>query len=280
MLTHGAFQAARHRDAETGLANTIWKGAISVGEVRVPVRLYSAVEERGISFHLLHEQDMVRVNQVMVDADSEEPVEPEAVTRAYHVKGDTYVSVSKSELDSIAPEASREIEIKQVLAADALDPIWYERPYYLGSDGSAPDYGALVEALAEGPWKAIARWVMRKRHYVGSLEAIAGQLVLITLRFADEVVTADVLPAPEGRALDKRERDLADRLVKTLHAEFEAGKYQDEHQQRVIEFIETKARGKAPRLRLARASRVTNSDRLAEMLSASLKQAKRKQRSA
>src|SRR5262245_63576031 len=141
-------------------ARAMWKSAIRFGSVSVPVKLYAAVAEHGMHFHLLHAKDRVRVEQRLVNPRTGEAVEPEAARRGYPIARDEYVVLGADELAALAPEKSREIEITRFVPRDALAPAWYERPYHLGPDGDAGRYLALAEALARRERIGSARGVL------------------------------------------------------------------------------------------------------------------------
>jgi DNA end-binding protein Ku len=141
----------------------------------------------------------------------------------------------------------------------------------LGCDVSL--YFALAKALQSKDREGVARWVMRDKQYIGALNVKDGYLVLVTLRHAEEVISAKELPKPSGRALDAKEIRMAEQLVAALEDEFRPEDYQDEYRERVMQFIEAKAKGRRPKLQSIRQKRAPSS--LVDALSASLKQAKR-----
>jgi len=230
-------------------ARAIWKGVIRVGNVRVPMRLYSAVEDRDVHFRLLHEKDETPVRQEMVNPRTGKPVPSDDVRKGYEVRRGTFVILTDEELDELEPEDSRDVRITRFVDADAIGHEWFERPYYVGPDakGSA-DYFALAQALADAGKQGIARWVMRDREYAGALRVRGRHLVLVTLRHADEVVTPADLEPPPFRKPTEKELRLAEQLVGALEADFDPERYQDEYRKRVLDFVKAKAKGRRPRL--------------------------------
>jgi DNA end-binding protein Ku len=230
-------------------ARAIWKGVIRVGTLRVPIRLYSAVEDRDVHFRLLHEKDQTPVRQEMVNPRSGKPVPSDEIRKGYEVARGTFVILTDEELDALEPDDSRDVRVTRFVGADAIGHEWFERPYYVGPDakGSA-DYFALAQALADAGKEGIARWVMRDREYAGALRARGPHLVLVTLRHADEVVArADLRPPPFRKPTEKELR-LAEQLVGALQADFDPGRYRDEYRKRVLDFVQAKAKGRRPRL--------------------------------
>lgn len=258
------------------MARAIWKGVITFGKAKVPVKLYSAVEERGVHFRLLHEPDLVPVRQEMVNADTGEVVPREQMRRGFEVDRGVYVMLEDEELEDLIPESSRTIEITRFIDATALDHQWYDRPYFLGPDDNKSEYFALADALESTGMEGIARWVMRKRPYVGALRVRDGYLALVTLRSADEVVPASALESPGGRDPDERELKMARQLVEALRGPFEPEQYRDEYRDRVMKLIEAKASGK--RVPRAKAPKRKEAGSLTDALQASLARAKKERK--
>lgn len=252
-------------------ARAIWKAVIRFGEVAVPVKLYSAVEDRDVHFRLLHETDLVPVKQRMVHPGTGDPVPWDEIRRGWETGDGRIVVLEDEELEEVEPEPSRDIEITRFLDPAIVNHQWYDRPYYLGPDGDSDAYFALSEALGEEDVEGIARWVMRKREYQGALRREGEHLMLVTLRNAEEVVSADTLPAPGGRELDPREVDMAEQLVAALSADFEPEAFDDEYRERVMELVESKARGETIELREYRARREPSEEDLTGALEASLR---------
>jgi len=226
------------------MARAMWKGVIRLGEERVPVKLYAAAEDRTVHFRLLHRKDQAPVTQAMVNPHTDEVV-PYAEARRAFVSGEgDMVVLSDDELAEIEPAPSRDIEILQLLPQRAIDHRWYQRPYFLGpDDGADAPYAALAAALASSGREALARWVMRKKEYLGALRVEAGYLMLVSLRYAEEVVSVQDLEAPGGPKLAEKELAMAAQLVEMLTDRFLPREYRDEYRQRIEELIETKARG-------------------------------------
>jgi DNA end-binding protein Ku len=254
-------------------ARAIWKGELKLDSTKVPVKLYSAVKDQTVRFHILDQKSKTRVKQHMVEPGGQE-VTNEEVRKGFEVETGTFVILEKEELEKLAPEESREIEITQFVPPEEIPPEYYDRPYYLGPDGDQTAYFALAEALKNQEKEGVARWIMRKQPYVGALRAEDGHLLLFTLRHAEEVLSAKDLPHPAGRAPDRKELTMAKQLVEMLKGEFDPKDYQDEYRERVMEFVEKKAKGHKPRLHLVKTKRKTTS--LDKVLSKSIEALKKK----
>jgi DNA end-binding protein Ku len=257
-------------------ARAIWKGELKIGATKIPVKLYSGVVDRTVRFHILDDKHLMRVKQHMINADSGDEVNNEEIQKGYELEPGRFVILTGEELASLEPEPSRDIEITEFVPPEAVSPQWYERPYYLAPDGDQKAYFALVEALKNSKREGIAHWVMRNKAYVGALRAEGDYLVLVTLRNAEEVISARDLPKPAGRAPTQKELNMAKQLVELLEGEFDPADYKDEYRKRVMEFIEKKAKGKAPRLHAVKSKRKAGSlDSVLEKSIQSLRKEKR-----
>jgi DNA end-binding protein Ku len=254
-------------------ARALWKAQLVVGRRRIAVSLLSAVQEQAVRLHLLHQQDHVRVKQRMVDAASGDAVAYEDALRGVEVERGRFVVIEPGELAALVPKPSRDIEVVSFVPRDGVDHRWYSRPYYLAPDrGHADDYFALAQALEQTGRDGFARWTMRQREYAGALRLHDGYLALIALRHAGEVVVASELKAPEGRAFDERERELAKKLVGALAGPFEHEPFRDEYRERLLELVEQKRKGKKITARKWQPEKVAD-DSLAAALERSLKSA-------
>jgi len=238
-------------------ARAIWKGELKLGATKVPVRLYSAVQDRTVRFHVLDDRAKKRVKQHMIDPDSGDEVPNEEIQKGYEIEPGSYVILTKEDLEALEPPPSRDIEIVEFVPQAKISQQWYERPYYAGPDGDEKEYFALVEALKNKQSEGIAHWVMRKKYYSGALRAVGDYLFLFTLRDAKEVILADDLAKPTGASPTQKELAMAKQLVEMLKGEFNPADYKDEYRMRVMEFIEKKAKGHAPRLKAVKTKRQT-----------------------
>jgi len=259
-------------------ARAIWKGELKIGSTKIPVKLYSAVVDRTVRFHILDDRHLMRVKQHMVSPDSGEEVTNQEIQKGYEIEPGKFVILTDEDLQSLEPKPSREIEVAEFVPPESINQQWYERPYYLGPDGDMQDYFALAEALENRGREGIARWVMRNKSYIGALRSQDGYLALCTLRTAAEVIYARELPKPAGRAPSAKELNMAKQLVGMLEGEFNPSEFEDEYRKRVMEFIERKAKGQAPRLRAVKTKRRTTS--LDSVLAKSLASLKKEKRAA
>ncbi|HJL17579.1 MAG TPA: Ku protein [Sandaracinaceae bacterium LLY-WYZ-13_1] len=254
-------------------ARAMWKARIRFGDHDVPVKWYAAARDHAVRFRMLDEQSGRPVQQKMVGVESGEPVDRERIRRGYAVAPDTYVLLSEEELAELDPEPSREVTVECFVAASALRAPWIDRPYWLAPDGDAEAYHALAAALAERNVCGIARWVMRKRRYVGAVRAEGPYLMVSTLRRLGEVVPVDAIEAPSV-SVDDKEAALAEQLVEALADDFDPTVFRDEHRARVAALIEDKVRGKKPKAK-KRPRRKKETTSLEDTLQKSLAAAKK-----
>jgi DNA end-binding protein Ku len=253
-------------------ARAMWKAEIVADTLRVPVKLYAAVQDKNIRFRLLHEADMMPVVQQMVNPASGNPVPEEEIRKGLEVEPGVYVTLTDEEQAALDPPESREIMVERVVNREIIDERWYDRPYYLGPDGDTDLYFSLVEAMAGGEKIGIAQWTMRKKRYVGALLSSNGYLMLETLRFTEELVRlADLSPAAH-RAPDNREIALAEQLIAALEDDFNAADYRDEYREQVLDLVKSKSEGKILQFPKQKAAKPTSS--LLNDLEASLKKTK------
>ncbi len=230
------------------MARAIWSGTISFGLLNVPVKLYSAVSRKTIRFNELRESDSSRVRHKRVAEADDKEVPYEEIVRGYEISPDRYVVFSRDELEQLNPAKTRAIEIQDFVDIEQIDPIYFDSPYYLApAEGAEKAYGLLVRAMEASGKAAIARFVLRNKEHLAAIRPMDGVLTLTTMRFADEVVSPkeldDVLPDSSPR-VEKREREMAEKLIDSLAADFKPEKYRDEYREQLLSLIEQKAEGK------------------------------------
>lgn len=249
-------------------ARAIWKGVIRFEDVELPVKLYSAIEDRNVHFRLLNEKTKNRLKQRMVNPSTGKAVEYSEARRGVEVDPGVFVLLDEEEQEELKPEKSREIRLSGFVDPETIHHQWYDRPYYLGPDENEVDYFSFVEALARQEKEGVAHWVMRNKEYAGALRVEAGYLMMVTLRSADGIIEASALEAPQGRDLNPKEEELGERFIDTLEAEFDPDAYHDEYRGRVLQLIEAKQAGQTLDVEEYEAEAATTS--LAEALEASL----------
>jgi DNA end-binding protein Ku len=229
------------------MPRSIWTGAISFGLVTVPVKLYSAVQRKSVRFHQLNGRTGMRIQQKRVDPTTGDEVPYEEIVKGYEIAPDQYVLIEPGELEALDPKKTKTIEISDFVDLDAIDPIYYDHPYYLapGAGGAKP-YRLLYEAMVESRKVAIAKVVIRQKENLVAIRPMdGGVLGMSTMIFADEVVPADRLDdLPDDIETKEQEVEMARMLIDSLAADFEPEKYEDTYREEVLALIERKAEGK------------------------------------
>jgi DNA end-binding protein Ku len=231
------------------MPRAIWTGSISFGLLNVPVKLYSAVSKKSVSFRELRADDGSRIRHKRVaEADGEE-VPYEEIVKGYEISPEQYVVLTREELEELDPKKTRAIEIQDFVDLDEIDPIYFNHPYYLGPDkGAEKAYALLVKAMADSNKVAIARFVLRNKENLAAIRAMDKVLTMATMRFADEVVSTkeieDVVQDGAEKP-EKRELEMAKSLIDSLADDFDPSKYKDEYREELLSLIERKAKGEA-----------------------------------
>ena len=230
------------------MPRAIWTGSISFGLLNVPVKLYSAVSSRSINFRELRDGDNSRIRHRRVAEEDGEEVPYEKIVKGYEIAPDQYVVLSRNELEELAPKRSKVIQIEDFVDLDEIDPIYFDKPYYLGPQpGAERAYTLLVQAMAAQRKVAVARFVMRNKESLAAIRATGDVLTLATMRFADEVVPPEQLEGLLGDSEEvepnPKEVEMAKSLIDSLASEFDPTAYKDEYRDELLALIETKARG-------------------------------------
>lgn len=224
---------------------SIGSGAISFGLVSIPVKLYLAASSESPSFNLLHARCGNRIRQQRFCPACNTVVEREDLIRGYEVSKDQYIQVTDEELKALEGEASEEIEIAEFVPLAKVDPIYFERSYYLGPDrGGEKAYRLLADTMAQVGKVALAKFVLRGKENLVIVRSAHNGLVLHTMYFADEVRNFDEIAKGESAKISEAESQLAVRLIEELSTgDFEPDKYEDEYSQRVLDLVDKKAEG-------------------------------------
>jgi DNA end-binding protein Ku len=248
----------------------IWKGYIQFSNINVPVKLHTAVQQDRIQFHLLHKRDRVKLHQQMICAYEKVPVPVEEQVKGYELEERKYILVDPAELEKTEPEDSRMIEVHEFVKTEQIEPIFFEHLYYLEPDATLKGYSALAVALKEMNMTGICTWTMRRRSYLGALQINGEMLCLNTLRYADEVIPAKSLGL-EKAPLSEKELKIGRDLINQLSAPFQPQKFENEHQKKLQDLIDKKARGEKIAVLRPRRLKPTAPDKLLQALEASLK---------
>jgi DNA end-binding protein Ku len=229
------------------MARTVWKGALSLGLVNVPVGLYTATQDKTIHLNQFETGTTDRIRYKKVNERTGKEVEPQDISKGFNIGGGEFVILTDEELAAAEPERSRLIEITDFVDLGAIDPIYYRSTYYLAPEGEAANkaYALLREVMAETNQIAIGTLVMRNKEYLVAIRPDDDVLKLQTMYFPDEIqAPAKVLPDLPGPAeLSDRELSMAKLLLETMASPWEPSKYHDTHRKKVEALVEEKRLG-------------------------------------
>ena len=233
------------------MPRSLWTGSLSFGLVNVPVQLATALQDLDVHFHQLHDADGARIRTVRVCPEDGEEVPYEEVARGYEVEDGRYVTVSDEELEALAPERTRTIDIEEFVELDEVDPLRLDRPYYLlpmgDGGGGQRAYKLLQQVMAETKSVAIGRFVLRAKEYLVAIRAVGDVMLLHTMVFDDEINApedyAGLLGEAASAEVDGRQLKAMRALIEELTSPFEPDRYENHQRARMLELIEQKASG-------------------------------------
>lgn len=227
-------------------ARSIWNGCLGVGDLRVPVKLYGAVESKTVRFREVHVKDGAKLEHRRVDPSTGREVEYRHVVKGFEVGDGEWVVLTDDEIRAADGPQAKLAEIEQFVDAEQIDPVYYDHPYYLGPrNDSDAGYRLVHDALARSGRVGIGRIVLRTREQLVALRALGGGVLsLTTMRFADELVEPESFDVPEPRrAPGRREQEMAAALVAQLSQSFDPADYDDTYRADVLALIRRKAKG-------------------------------------
>ncbi len=222
---------------------SVWSGHLTFGLISMPVRLFSGARSSGISFHMLHRPDRVRVKQQYICPVENVVVDRSDIVKGYEFRKDEYVVIEPDEIKKIEPQTAKTMEILEFVKSSEVDPVYFESSYYMMPEeaGRRP-YALLTKALEESEYVAIAKVTMHNREYTTFLRPHEGGLMLHTMYYEDEVRKVDGFGAPDVE-LKEAEVKVAHQLIEALADEWNPEKYKDEFQENLKKLIETKLEG-------------------------------------
>jgi DNA end-binding protein Ku len=230
------------------MARAVWSGVISFGLVSVPVKAYPAVRDHDVHFHQIDKGSGSRVRNRKVSAKTGKEVENTDIEMGFETSKGRYVTFSKRELDDLRPASTRAVEVTDFVSLDDIDPIYYERTYWLApaDDTAVKPYQLLRAAMEDRALVAIGTVVMRNKQYLTAIRPLEGALAMSTMRFADEVVArSDVDGVPDRRTKpDPKMLRMATQLVDSLTSDWDPARYHDTFTEELRERIEAKRAGK------------------------------------
>jgi DNA end-binding protein Ku len=226
------------------MPSIVWKGYIGFGLVSFPVRLYSAARPESVHFHMLHRKDLSRVKEVWYCAGEDKPIERSEIVKGYEANKGSYVVVEDDELKKIAPATASTMDVLQFVKDEEVDPIWFERSYYVAGDEKvSKPYTLFFQALQETRHSALAKLTMHGRENVILIRVAESGMVLHTLFYPDELHQGNRPAAPEKTSSSRKEVDLAKTLIEQLSGSFKPAQFHDTYRENVKKLIEQKRKG-------------------------------------
>ncbi len=227
----------------------IWSGSISFGLVNIPVKLVSAVQSEEIDFDMLSKKDMAPIRYARIDTKTDEEVPWKEIVKGFQYAKGKYVIVEEEDFQKASPEKSKSIDIVQFVKQEEIDPILYEKPYYIiPAKGGEKAYRLLLKALDKSGTIGIAEFMLRNREHVCAVKAHNDVLLLNQMRYQEEIREVPEIEAPAKEKITEKELDLAMKLVEQLTEKFNPAAFKDTYISELKKIIKAKAAGKQIRI--------------------------------
>ncbi|MEC0231374.1 non-homologous end joining protein Ku [Paenibacillus alba] len=225
--------------------HTVWKGAISFGLVHVPVKMFSATEDKDISMRYIHKTCITPLSYIRKCQTCEKEVEWDEISKGYEYEPGRFVLFEKDELETISGEANKEIKILDFVNLTDIDPVYFQKTYYLGpGDTGAGAYNLLLDSMRQTGKIGIAKVSIRSKSSLAAIRVIENCLAMETIFYPDEIRPISQVPnLPDKVTVNEREMEMAKMLINQLSTPFEPEKYKDEYRGRLLEAIEHKVAG-------------------------------------
>jgi DNA end-binding protein Ku len=256
------------------MPRAIWSGSISFGLVNAPVKMYAAIDEHALELHLVHEKDGSPIGYEKVCKKEGRKVPADEIVKAYEVSNGEQVYLTDEDFKAAEEESYRTIEILAFVPHEEIDPIVFQRTYYLGpANGAEKVYALLVKAMEQSGLSAVARYVFHDRQQLGTLRIRDGVITLESMYYADEIrPTKDIVPSRRPR-VDPKELEMAEALIERFTSSFDHDQYEDEYRKRLLKIVKRKQKGEEVHVEEPPAEREEPAD-IMEALRASVEAAK------
>jgi DNA end-binding protein Ku len=224
------------------VARALWTGSIAFGLVNAPVRMYPAIDEHDLELHLVHRKDGSRIGYRKICKEEDEPVPNDEIVKAYELDGEL-VYLEDEDFEAAESDGYKTIEILSFVDHEQIDPIYFERSFFLGpQEGGEKVYALLVKALERAGLVGVVRYVFHDREQLGALRVRDGVLLLARMHFGDEIRPSDEI-APSRVRVDERELEMALELVSRFSGAFEPETYEDRYRERLLAIVQEKRGG-------------------------------------
>lgn len=224
---------------------SVWNGTLSFGLVQIPIKMFSATKSNELSFHLLHEEDMGRIHSERTCKKCGQAVSSHELVRGYEYEKGKYLPLTEQDFDKVDVGSLKELSIEEFVAPEEIDPILFDKPYYLTPDEKGEDlYALLREALKRTNKVGVAKLAFHEREHLAVIKPSGRALMLGMLYFADEIKPPKGLPLPaQDIDIGERELELAERLIESMSDEFHPERYKDTYREGLVTLINKKLEG-------------------------------------
>ncbi|WP_347550804.1 Ku protein [Pseudalkalibacillus hwajinpoensis] len=227
------------------MMHTMWKGAISFGLVNIPIKLYAATEDKDIKMRYLHQECHTPIKYEKRCPNCDRSLESDEIVRGYEYEEGKFVIMEKDEIESLAREKNKSVEIVDFIELTDIDPVYFNRSYFIGpNDNGNKPYMLLKQAMEESGRIGLAKITIRSKEHLAAVRVYEKGLMLETMYFPDEVRAIDNVPdLPEELEVSDKEKKLAKQLIEQLTTKFEPSNYKDERREAIMALIESKISG-------------------------------------
>jgi DNA end-binding protein Ku len=226
------------------MPRAIWSGSISFGLVNAPVKMYAAIDEHALELHLVHEKDGSPIGYQKVCKKEGKEVPADEIVKAYEVSDGKQVYLTDEDFKAAEEESYRTIEILAFVPHEEIDPVVFQRTYYLGPvDGAEKVYALLVKAMERSGLSAVARYVFHDRQQLGTLRIRDGVITLESMYYADEIRPTKGIVPSRRPTVDKKELEMAETLIERFTSRFDHDQYEDEYRKRLLKIVKRKQKG-------------------------------------
>lgn len=255
----------------------IWTGSLSFGLINIPIRLYSATQDHALNFDMLHNKDLSPIRYARICKADGKEIPYKDIVKGYEYQEGDYVVLLDEDFQRADVKKTKAIDILDFVDENEIDPIYYEKPYYLEpGKGADKAYLLLCESLKKSKKVALARFVFHHREHIGVIKPHGHFLLLDQLRYASEIRDPKELHAPERVKTSKQEVTMALKLIEQLSSHFQPESYHDTYKEELTKIIQEKAKGKKPHHRKGKEPKTTEIKDIMHMLKKSLETHHRK----
>lgn len=255
----------------------LWKGAITFGLISIPVRLYSAVQEKSLKFHLLHSDDGGRIKYQRVCAKCGKEVSWDDIIKGYEYSKDHYVTLTEDEMDAVDLDSVRAIDVVSFVPLEQIDPIYFNKTYYVAPEAAGlKAYRLLADALEAEGQVGVAKVALRDKEHLATVRLVDNVFVLETMHWPDEIREPEFEELGKNVKVQDSEVKMARQLIQQLSDDFKPEEFHDEYREKLEEVVERKIEGQEITVAEAPAEEPTKVVDLMEALKASVEEAKKR----